>query len=107
MNKETFQKLDRGDIVRHKAIDLATSYIVVANYGNHVTAADVMNMTNPYEWDLIYKAAYIDKTVAFCANCQDPKPGKMVHATIEHTKHRGDIWRCADCGREITSGGSS
>ena len=106
MDRETFQKLDRGDIVRHKATDHATSYIVVANYGNHVTAVNTMNITNPAEWDLIYKAAYIDKTVALCKNCQDPYPHKMVRVTIERTKHKGNIWRCADCGKEIISGGS-
>ena len=42
-----------------------------------------------------------------CKNCQDPMPGKMIHVTIERTKHRGSVTRCAYCGREVTSGGSS
>ena len=104
MDKETFKALNRGDVVRHKVTGLASSYVVVANHGDRVTAIDVMEMTNPDEWDLVYRASY---NKPFCRNCQDPKPGKMIHVTIERTKHRGSVTRCAYCGREITPGGTS
>lgn len=102
MNKATFDELDRGDIVQHVSSDFATEFVVTGNYGGRVTAVATRDLTNPPEWKLIHKVRY---KKPWCENCEDPKPGKMVHVTIERTKHRGNVWRCADCGREITSGG--
>lgn len=101
MDRETFGELDRGDIVR-RGITVANSYVVVENRGSSVTAIDAVVLTNPDKWDLVCKARPEKPT---CKNCQDPKPGKMIHVTVERTKHRGSVTRCAWCGREITSGG--
>jgi len=105
MDKETFRKLSKGDVVSHKSdIFGIASYMVTDNFGDRVTAVATMDVTNPTEWNLLFKANYNRST---CKNCQDPKPGKLVHVTIEHTKHEGDITRCAYCGRVITIGGQS
>lgn len=95
MDKETFSLLNRGDIVRHKSVDCANSYVVVANHGSRVTAIDIMEMTNPGGWNLVYKAKH-EKYEAKppCRNCQDPRPGKRVYVTV-----RGPTSQCIECGR--------
>ncbi len=53
MTPEEFKSLDTGDCVRNK--DSVRSYIVMANYGERVTAARTVDITNPSEWDLVVK----------------------------------------------------
>lgn len=54
MNEGDFKNLSAGDIVRHKMSSEAA--IVHANYGSHIIAVRTFHLTNPQEWDLIYKA---------------------------------------------------
>ena len=56
MDKKTFDKLGRGDIVTH-ALDSRT-FIVNANYGDRVIAMTTIEMTNPSERILVLKASY-------------------------------------------------
>lgn len=49
MKGETFRKLKRGDLVKHKH-DRRT-FVVTSNYGDRVTAVSSVDMTNPSEWD--------------------------------------------------------
>ena len=51
MNVNQFKQLQEGDIVRGKSS--GESYVVVANYGDRVTAIRVADMTNPDEWELV------------------------------------------------------
>ena len=55
MTKEEFKNLSRGDIIRHK-IGTGDSYLIDANYGGHCTAVVTKDVTNPDEWDIIFKA---------------------------------------------------
>ena len=57
MTDQEFRELDRGDIVRHR-MDRARSYIVDGNYGGHVTAVRTVDISNPSEWEVVYKADY-------------------------------------------------
>ena len=57
MTDQEFQGLTRGDIVRHR-MDRARSYLVEANYGGRATAVRVVDITNPAEWELVYRAKY-------------------------------------------------
>jgi hypothetical protein len=57
MTKEEFKLLDRGDIVRHKGS--SGSLIVLSNDGNSVIAIRESHLTNPDEWDLLFKAKLI------------------------------------------------
>ncbi len=43
-------ELQRGDIVRGKSS--GTVYVVIGNYGSHVTAAVTADITNPKEWEV-------------------------------------------------------
>lgn len=54
MNKEEFENLQPGDIVRGKLSK--DGYIVTSNYGYRVTAIRAIDMTNPDEWLLIQKS---------------------------------------------------
>ena len=56
MTKEDFASLSEGDIVRHKTS--AEALIVHANYGGRVTAVRIADLTNPSEWDLIFRASH-------------------------------------------------
>lgn len=62
MTREEFQKLDAGDLIRHKSA--STALVVTANYGSHVTAVRTQNVTNPDEWDLLSKAYHHPIVVA-------------------------------------------
>lgn len=55
MEKEVFEKLDAGDIVRHK--EGYEGYIVHGNYlrGGLIVVRSLL-IHNPDEWDLLYKA---------------------------------------------------
>lgn len=90
MDKETFRALNRGDIIRHKTSS-ESHMVMTSNYRSRVTVVDVMDITNPDEWDLIYKASYNKPT---CKNCQDPRPGKMIYVV-----DKGGVTYCEDCGR--------
>lgn len=48
------KNLQAGDIIQSRTYGL--SYIVVANYGNHVTAIRTADITNPDEWVLVKKS---------------------------------------------------
>lgn len=48
---ESLHQLLPGDIVRNKGG--AISFIVLANYGERVTAARVADITNPGEWEVL------------------------------------------------------
>lgn len=56
MTKDEFQKLNRGDLIRHKKSP--EILIVSGNYGDHVTATTTCDATNPDEWNIIRKANY-------------------------------------------------
>jgi len=56
INKKSFSKLSRGDIVKHIG-DIET-FVVTSNYGKRVTATTTVDMTNPNEWELVLKAKY-------------------------------------------------
>lgn len=56
MEKEQFEKLQPGDIIRH--VSGGEGLIVHGNYGGRITAVRVTDVTNPYEWDLILKVDY-------------------------------------------------
>lgn len=58
MTSEEFNKLDRGDIVRHH--DTSTTFVVTANYGDRVTAVATADMTNAPEWVLVRKSQQAD-----------------------------------------------
>jgi hypothetical protein len=53
MNREEFYALKRGDIV--KPIGGCETYVVSANYGERVTAATTIDITNPGNWMLVQK----------------------------------------------------
>ena len=57
MNENDFKWLNAGDVVRHRLEHQAL--VVVANYGDHVIAVRVVEITNPNEWNLLYKADMI------------------------------------------------
>ena len=54
MTQEEFDNLDRGDVVCH--VGSTQSFVVDANYGNHVIAVRAVDLTNPPEWELRAKA---------------------------------------------------
>lgn len=53
MTPEQFKKLKRGDYVRHVSPIYYPTYVVMGNYGDHVTAVRTVDMTNPAEWVLV------------------------------------------------------
>lgn len=57
MNKEDFEKLQPGDVVRNK-LDKKYGYIVHTNYGGRVTAVRIADMTNYTEWELVEKCTH-------------------------------------------------
>lgn len=56
MTKDQFSKLSVGDLVRHSSG--SRRYVVMSNYGDHVTAVATVDMTNPSEWELVLKAEH-------------------------------------------------
>ncbi len=58
MTPEQFTALERGDIVRG-ALD-SRSWLVAANYGDHVVLVDSRHASNPDEWELVLKAAHVE-----------------------------------------------
>ncbi len=56
MDRNDFQALDRGDIVRH--VSGSESYLIDANLGSAAIASRIIVMRNPEEWELIFKANY-------------------------------------------------
>ena len=59
MTQEEFENLGRGDIVRH--VSSSDAILVEANYGDHVLAVDIWDMSNPEEWVLVAKANHTFK----------------------------------------------
>ena len=53
MNKNDFDNLVVGDIVRHKSS--IHTYVVTAHFGDRITAVRSVDITNPYEWDVVSK----------------------------------------------------
>jgi len=53
MRKSEMKHLSPGDIVKH-AMSLET-YVVLANYGDRVTAVKSVDITNSSEWELCSK----------------------------------------------------
>jgi len=49
-----FSKLNTGDIVRSKSTGV--TYVVHVNFGRHVTAVAVADLTNPSEWEIAAKS---------------------------------------------------
>ena len=56
MTAEEMADLGTGDIVRHKSS--AEAVVVMANYGDRVTAVRTFDLTNPDEWLLVMKASH-------------------------------------------------
>jgi major membrane immunogen (membrane-anchored lipoprotein) len=54
MEREALDNLQVGDLIRHASDGQA--YVVMGNFGNHVTAARVMDVTNPDEWEVVSTA---------------------------------------------------
>lgn len=57
MTRDEFKNLSTGDIVRGVASTHA--FVVLANYGDRVTAVDIADLTNPDEWNLMFKAEHV------------------------------------------------
>lgn len=53
MTKEELQRLDRGDIIRHRTS--GDAMVVTTNYGSHAVAVRTEHVSNPDEWLLISK----------------------------------------------------
>ncbi len=51
MTRDQFKALKPGDLVRNTGS--SSAYIVHANYGDRVTAAKTVDLTNPSEWLLV------------------------------------------------------
>lgn len=51
MTGDEFKKLAVGDIVKSDFSDI--DYVVIANYGDRMTAVRVADITNPDEWSLV------------------------------------------------------
>jgi len=56
MNKKELKNLKTGDIVRSKLNNI--SYMIHANYGNRCTAVKTVDITNPTEWNIVFKAIH-------------------------------------------------
>lgn len=57
MDKNQFNKLSTGDIVKHEIFGDKT-FVVTSNYGDRITAVQSVDLTNPGEWDLVAKSSY-------------------------------------------------
>ena len=53
MNEKQMKSLQPGDVIKHKLGN--TQFVVMANYGDRVTAVRTVDMTNPSEWEIISK----------------------------------------------------
>jgi hypothetical protein len=59
VTEQEFSCLQTGDIVKS---DLGSkTFIVTSNYGGRVTAVTTVDMTNPFEWELVAKAHHTIK----------------------------------------------
>lgn len=56
MTVDELKNLKRGDIISH--VSGGHALIVTGNYGNRVTAVRTVDVTNPIEWDVRFKADY-------------------------------------------------
>lgn len=83
MTTEEFRKLKPGDIVR--SAHSGYGFIVMANYGDRVTAATTVDMSNPIEWLLVRS----DQGEPICGECR---------AGVHYFEMNGDG---ATCGHRI------
>ncbi len=59
MTKEDLKNLNKGDLVKGKSSGKTfIVFIVDYKYGSRLTAVETVDITNPDEWDLIFKADY-------------------------------------------------
>ena len=109
MKEYEFLTLQRGDIVENKYARGET-YVVTGNYGNRVTAARTVDMTNPDEWDLVIKSEAYPKDIdqdAFkkhkCHNCGKPATKLENNPYLEelhpNNENPEEYW-CDCCYRE-------
>jgi hypothetical protein len=54
MTQDQLKALRPGDIVQGKAS--MEIFVVTANYGDRVTAVKTVDITNPAEWNLVWKS---------------------------------------------------
>lgn len=54
MKKEEMKNLQPGDLVRH--ILHTKAAVVTGNYGEHITAVQTFDVSNPSEWIVVQKA---------------------------------------------------
>jgi hypothetical protein len=50
-NVHSLSELSTGDHISHRGNGIR--YVVIANYGDHVTAVRVADVTNPQEWQVL------------------------------------------------------
>jgi len=61
MTRQEFNDLKVGDLVRHKSrAGRMVTLVVTGHYGDHVTAIDTHDLTNPGEWDVVSKAGHVN-----------------------------------------------
>lgn len=51
MDEKTFERLERGDMIKHIADHRV--FVVTGNYGSRITAVTSVDLTNPSEWKLV------------------------------------------------------
>lgn len=87
MTKEEFTGLTCGDIVRHKVESEAI--VVHNNYGSHVEAVRTFHLTNPDEWDLMFKAEHM----------RDAEPEFVLsgECTCSHKRLPDGSLKCGEC----------
>ncbi len=72
MNRQQFQGLKVGDLVRHRSGGAVLA--VTSNYGDHVTAVDTRDLTNPPEWELVSQAQH-DRPSQHCGSFEHSPEG--------------------------------
>lgn len=55
MTKAELNGLNTGDIIKGATGNV---YVVLANYGSHITAVRTVDVTNESEWSLVAKASH-------------------------------------------------
>lgn len=62
MTTDEYKALSFGDLVRHARAG-SEVHFVTGNYGDHVAAARLVDITNPVEWVLVSKSRHEEKEV--------------------------------------------
>jgi hypothetical protein len=83
MTNDEMKNLQPGDIVRSKSGSLG--YIVTTNYGTHITAVRIVDITNPTEWSIIQKSAQ----QAVAADAEAAAASGDLAAKGDHASRRG------------------